>query len=121
MLKGDHSCRYDTKQARITETPRISETERFRKDNTSRQEGFCYALGEIGDPTTLPTLQDILKSRTFFRRHAAMNLKLEIIDSLKKYPVGDVSPILRELASSGPQPLVNHARTVMKDMKVGLP
>lgn len=93
----------------------------FGKTILPVKKASVYALGEIGDPTTLPTLQDILKSRTFFRRHAAMNLKLEIIDSLKKYPVGDVSPILRELASSGPQPLVNHARTVMKDMKVGLP
>lgn len=78
-----------------------------------------HALGEIGDPSALPTLQDILKARTFFRRHSAMNLKLEIIDSLKKYPAGDASPILKGLASSGPQSLVNHARTVMKNMGVG--
>ena len=93
----------------------------FGKTILPVKKASVYALGEIGDPSTLPTLQDILKSRTFFRRHAAMNLKLEIIDSLKKYPVGDVSPILREIVNSGPQPLMNHARTVMKDMKVGLP
>jgi HEAT repeat protein len=78
-----------------------------------------HALGEIGDPSALPILQDILKSRAFFRRHAAMNLKLEIIDTLKKYPAGVASPILRGLAGSGPQSLANQARTIMKGMEVG--
>lgn len=78
-----------------------------------------HALGEIGDSSALPTLQDILKARTFFRHRAAMSLKLEIISSLKKYPAKDASPILRGLASSGPQSLVNHAKTVMKNMEVG--
>lgn len=91
----------------------------FGKTILPIKKASVYALGEIGDPSALPTLQNILKSRTFFRRHAAMNLKLEIIDSLKKYPVGDASPILKGLAGSGPQSLVNQARTVMKSMEVG--
>jgi HEAT repeat protein len=78
-----------------------------------------HALGEIGDPSALPTLQDILKSRAFFRRHAATNLKLEIIESLRKYPAGEASSILRGIASSGPQSLTNHALSVMKNMEVG--
>jgi HEAT repeat protein len=77
-----------------------------------------HALGEIGDPSVLPTLQDILKSRAFFRRHAATNLKLEIIESLRKYPVGEASPILRGIANSGPQALVNHALIIMKSIEV---
>lgn len=76
-----------------------------------------YSLGEIGDSSALPVLQDILKSRTFFRRHAAMNLKLEIVKSLRKYPTGEASPILRAVANSGPQPLVDHALSVMKNIE----
>jgi hypothetical protein len=78
-----------------------------------------HALGEIGDPSALPTLQNILQSRAFFRRNAAMNLKLEIIDSLRKYPAGEASSILRGVASSGPQSLTNYALSVMKSMEVG--
>jgi len=77
-----------------------------------------HALGEIGDPFVLPALQDILKSRVFFRRHAAANLKLEIIESLRKYPPGEVSPILRVVVNSGPQALVDHALMVMKNIEV---
>jgi hypothetical protein len=80
-----------------------------------------HALGEIGDPSVLPTLQDILKSRTFFRRHAATNLKLEIIESLRKYPAGEASPILRGVAGSGPQLLVHHALAVMKNIEASPP
>ena len=75
------------------------------------------ALGEIGDPSVLPALQDILKKRTFFRRHSATNLKLEIIESLKKYPAGEASPILKGVANSGSQLLVDHALTVMKNIE----
>jgi HEAT repeat protein len=77
-----------------------------------------HALGEIGDPSVLPALRDILKTRTFFRRHAASNLKLEIIKSLQKYPAGEASPILKGVANSGPQLLADNARTVMKDIGV---
>jgi HEAT repeat protein len=75
-----------------------------------------HALGEIGDPSALPTLQNILKSRIFFRRHAATSLKLEIIASLRKYPAGEASPILKGVTSSGPQLLADNAQTVMKDI-----
>lgn len=77
-----------------------------------------HALGEIGDPSVLPALRDILKTRTFFRRHAASNLKLEIIKSLQKYPAGEASPILKGVANSGPQLLAENARTVMKDIGI---
>jgi HEAT repeat protein len=77
-----------------------------------------HALGEIGDPSVLPALQDILKTRTFFRRHAASNLKLEIIKSLQKYPAGEASLILKSVANSGPQFLADNARTAMKVMGV---
>ena len=77
-----------------------------------------HALGEIGDPSVLPALQDILKTRTLFRRHAASNLKLEIIKSLQKYPAGEASPILKGVANSGPQLLADNARTVMKDIGI---
>jgi HEAT repeat protein len=77
-----------------------------------------HALGEIGDPSVLPALQDILKARTFFRRHAASNLKLEIIKSLQKYPAGEASPILKGVENSGPQLLADNARTAMKVMGV---
>jgi HEAT repeat protein len=77
-----------------------------------------HALGEIGDPSVLPALQDILKTRTLFRRHAASNLKLEIIKSLQKYPAGEASPILKGVANSGPQLLAENARTVMKDIGI---
>jgi len=77
-----------------------------------------HALGEIGDPSVLPALQDILKTRTFFRRHAASNLKLEIIKSLQKYPAGEASLILKSVANSGPQLLADNARTAMKVMGV---
>jgi HEAT repeat protein len=75
-----------------------------------------HALGEIGDPSVLPALQDILKTRTLFRRHAASNLKLEIIKSLQKYPAGEASPILKGVANSGPQLLADNARTIMQDI-----
>lgn len=78
-----------------------------------------HALGEIGDPSVLPDLHRILKSRTFFRRHAAANLKLEIIESLGKYPAGEASSILRSIASTGPPLLVNRARKIMKTTEVG--
>jgi HEAT repeat protein len=58
-----------------------------------------YALGEIGDPSALPTLRNILQSRA--------------------YPVEEASSILRGVASSGPQSLTNHALSVMKSMEVG--
>jgi len=77
-----------------------------------------HALGEIGDPSVLPALQDILKTRTFFRRHASSSLKLEIIKSLQKYPAGEASLILKSVANSGPQLLAENARTVMKDIGI---
>jgi HEAT repeat protein len=91
----------------------------FGKTILPVKKASIHALGEIGDPAVLPALQNILKSRTFFRRHAATNLKLEILESLKKYPVGETSPILRGIAGSGPQSLTNHALSVMKSMGVG--
>ena len=78
-----------------------------------------HALGEIGDPSALPFLQDILKSRTFFRRYASTNLKLEIIESLRKYPAREASPILSGVTRSGPQSLAEHALTVMKSIGIG--
>ncbi|MBP1735931.1 MAG: HEAT-like repeat-containing protein, partial [Deltaproteobacteria bacterium] len=78
-----------------------------------------HALGEIGDPSVLPFLQDILKSRTFFRRYASTNLKLEIIESLRKYPAREASPILSGVTRSGPQSLAEHALTVMKSIGIG--
>lgn len=77
-----------------------------------------HALGEIGDPSVLPALQGILKARTFFRRHAASSLKLEVIKSLQKYPAGEASLILKSVANSGPQLLADNARTAMKVMGV---
>lgn len=91
----------------------------FGKSILPIKKASVHALGEIGDPFVLPTLQDILKTRVFFRRHAATSLKLEIIESLRKYPPGEASPILRVVANSGPQTLVDHALTVMKNIEVG--
>lgn len=94
-----------------------------------RQKGFgktvfpikkasVQALGEIGDPSVLPTLQMVLRSRSFFRRHAANTLKAEIIESLRKYPPREASPTLKEVAQSSSQALAERALSVMKNIEV---
>jgi HEAT repeat protein len=77
-----------------------------------------HALAEIGDTSILPTLQDVLKSFSLFFRRKSHLLKLEIIDSLGKYPAVEVAPILKSIARERPAVLASRALLVMKTLKV---
>ena len=76
------------------------------------------ALADVGDPSVLPVLRDVLGSFFLFSRRNAHLLKLEIIESLGKYPAADASPILQKISRGRPHVLSSRALQVMKTLKV---
>jgi hypothetical protein len=77
-----------------------------------------HALADIGDTSILPSLQDVLKSFSLFFRRKSHLLKIEIIDSLGKYPAAEAAPILKNIARGRPAVLANRALLVMKTLEV---
>ena len=75
------------------------------------------ALANIGDPSILPILQGVLKSFSFFSYRKSNLLKLEIIESLGKYPAGEVSPILINIARGRSRIQADQALLVIKTLK----
>lgn len=57
------------------------------------------ALGEIGDPASLPVLEKLLSSVSLLHLTGLARLKLDTVSTLRRYP-GEVSlPLLRKVAS----------------------
>jgi len=79
------------------------------------------ALADMGDPSVLPVLSDVLGSFFLFSRRNAHLLKLEIIESLGKYPAADAAPILRKISRGRPHVLASRALQAMKTLKVDQP
>jgi HEAT repeat protein len=87
------------------------------KSNFEMKKAAVQTLAERGDPSVLPILQSILRSHSLlFRKHARL-LKIEIIESLGKYPAQEVSPILNDIANSRYRELGNQAAMIMKSVK----
>jgi len=54
------------------------------------------ALGQIGDPSALDALRNILSTKTFLFRNSLDKLKKEICSTLKNYPHEEVKDLLRK-------------------------
>ena len=54
------------------------------------------ALGQIGDPSALDALRNILSTKTFLFRSSLDKLKKEIYSTLKNYPHDEVKDLLRK-------------------------
>jgi HEAT repeat protein len=77
------------------------------------------ALAELRDPSVLPLLQTILKSQSFFARNKLHSLKLEIIESLGRYPTTEVSSVLQNIVCSRSRELAFKASAVMGTLRIG--
>jgi HEAT repeat protein len=87
------------------------------KKNFEMKKAVVQTLADRGDPAVLPVLQSILRSHPlFFRKHAKL-LKVEIIQSLGKYPAQEASAILNNVANSRSRELGNQASIIMKSIK----
>ncbi len=77
-----------------------------------------HALANIGDPSILPVLQEVLNSFSFFSYRKSNLLKLEIIVSFGKYPAGEASPILNNIARGRSRAQADQALLVIKTLRV---
>ncbi|GAM09501.1 hypothetical protein OR1_01780 [Geobacter sp. OR-1] len=59
-----------------------------------------HSLGAIAKPSSVPGLERFLKSRTILRSSQLNRLKVEAVQSLKKYPAKAVLPLLNSLLQS---------------------
>ncbi|QXE92627.1 hypothetical protein KP001_08960 [Geomonas subterranea] len=57
------------------------------------------ALGEIGNPASLPLLEKLLTSVSLLRPNQLAKLKLEAVSSLRRYPAEMSRPLLKKLAA----------------------
>ena len=73
-------------------------------------------LAEAADPSALPELARILRSRSILRTASMARLKTEILRSLVHYPAADALPLVREAAASGVPEVAQAARETMKAM-----
>ena len=76
------------------------------------------ALGEIGDTSVFHVLEGILKSFSLFTRRRSTLLKLEIVESLGKYPAAEAFSILKKIAGKRSGALAEKAVLTLKTMKV---
>jgi HEAT repeat protein len=89
----------------------------LNKHTFSLKKASVYALAEIGDPSVLPYVEAALKKRSLLFRRKSRLLKTLIIDSLAKYPAPQVTPILQNIATTGPRGLAERASGVMNRLK----
>ncbi|MBA4391275.1 MAG: hypothetical protein C0399_10100 [Syntrophus sp. (in: bacteria)] len=87
------------------------------KTSLEIKKAAVHALADIGNPSVLPVLQDVLKSFSLFLRRKSHLLKLEIVESLVKYPAGEVSSILNDIAHGRSAILAKRALLIMKTLK----
>lgn len=60
-----------------------------------------HSLGGIGDSRAIPALEKFLKSRTILRSSQLNTLKIEVVQSMKKYPMEAVQQLLQSLIKNG--------------------
>ena len=89
----------------------------FGKNSFEIKKASVLALADIGDTSILPVLQDAMKSFSFFFRRKSHLLKIEIIDSLAKYPSAEAAPILKNISRGRPAVLATRALLVMKHLR----
>ncbi|HUO77690.1 MAG TPA: HEAT repeat domain-containing protein, partial [Thermodesulfovibrionales bacterium] len=58
------------------------------------------ALGDIGDPRAVDTLERLYRAKSLLFRNAMEELRLEIVRSLRNYPSESVTPLLERGAKS---------------------
>jgi HEAT repeat protein len=90
----------------------------FSKTGFEIKKASVHALADIGDTSILPILQDVLRSFSLFFHRKSHLIKIEIIDSLGRYPAVEAAPILRSIAQGRPGALAGRALLVMKTLKV---
>ncbi len=73
------------------------------------------ALGEIGDPAALKTLETVVRTFPFFNRTGSEALKQEIFQSLRNYPTGSTAALL----NLGLQSKNEHIRTISERLLRG--
>ncbi|OPY62903.1 MAG: hypothetical protein A4E62_02969 [Syntrophorhabdus sp. PtaU1.Bin002] len=90
----------------------------FDKNGFGIKRASVQALADIGDSSVLPILQGILKSRSWFSRQKSNLLKIEIVESLGKYPRAEVSHMLQAIARSGSHVLADRAAMIIRQFEV---
>jgi hypothetical protein len=88
------------------------------KSSFEIKKASVQALANIGDPSIFPVLINILNSFSLFSRRNSHLLKLEIVESLGRYPAEEAIPILQRISRGRPLVLANRALQVIKTMKV---
>lgn len=88
-------------------------------DQLSIRKAVVRALGLRAHRSALPLLSDLLVSKSFLRPQKSLELKLEIVSSLDKYPAADVVDILRVQVQSRSPELSHQARLVLKRLERG--
>jgi hypothetical protein len=89
----------------------------LNKTDLEIKKASIHALAEIGNPSALPVLQEVLKSFSLFSRQKLMFLKLEIIVSLVQYSAEEILPMLQKIAGSRSGELAVKAGLMIKTLK----
>ncbi len=89
----------------------------LNRDHFEMKKAAIHTLAEIGDPAAVPVLHSILKSNSLLFPRKAKLIKLQIIESLARYPAEQVSSVLKDIAASGSHELGNRAALVMKSLE----
>lgn len=88
-------------------------------DQLSIRKAVVRALAHRGQPSALPVLSDVLVSTSFLRSQKIIELKLEILASLDKYPAGKVVELLRTQVDSKSPELPHQASLLLKRLERG--
>jgi len=86
------------------------------KNRVELKKAAIQALAEIGDPSALPHLEKVLRSRYVLFPGRAKRLKQEIVYSLPKYPGEEARTLLQNVVSTRSRALGGHAALVLEGL-----
>lgn len=88
-------------------------------DQLSIRKAVVRALAHRAQPAALPILSEVLASKSFLRSQKSLELKLEILASLDKYPADKVVELLRAQIHSKTPELARQSSLLLKRLERG--
>ena len=88
-------------------------------EQLSLRKAVVRALAHRAQPAALPILSNVLASKSFLQSQRSLELKLEILASLDKYPAGEVAELLRTQVHSKSPELARQASLLLRRLERG--